>query len=71
MRLRTSSLKGLSRNAKLGLVLVVLLVVGALGYLVVVRPKQTESGELDAKLGELQTATSAVSPQTAELGAGG
>jgi len=55
MRLRTSSLKGLSRNAKLGLVLVVLLVVGALGYLVVVRPKQTESGELDAKLSELQT----------------
>jgi hypothetical protein len=49
------SLKGLSRNAKLGLVLVVLLLVGALGYVAVVRPKQAESRELDAKLTELQT----------------
>lgn len=55
MGVRRKSLKGLSRNAKLGLVLVVLLLVGAVGYVAVVRPKQTESSELDAKLTELQT----------------
>lgn len=55
MAMRRKSLKGLSRNAKLGLVLVVLLLVGALGYVAVVRPKQAESRELDTKLTELQT----------------
>jgi hypothetical protein len=49
------SLKGLSRNARLGIVLIILLLVGALGYLVVVRPKQTESGDLDSQLSDLQT----------------
>ena len=55
MAMRNKSLKGLSRNAKLGLVLVVLLLVGAVGYVAVVRPKQAESRELDTKLTELQT----------------
>ena len=49
------SLKGLSRNSRLGIVLIVLLLVGALGYLVLVRPKQTESGELESQLSDLQT----------------
>ena len=49
------SLKSLSRNTRLGIVLIVLLLVGALGYLVIVRPKQAESSELDSKLQDLQT----------------
>lgn len=52
---RAKSLKGLSRNARLGIVLIVVLLVGALGYLVVVRPKQAESRELDSTLSDLQT----------------
>ncbi|MEX1357019.1 MAG: type 4a pilus biogenesis protein PilO [Gaiellaceae bacterium] len=55
MAMRRKSLRGLSRNAKLALVLVVLLLVGAVGYVAVVRPKQAESRALDTKLTELQT----------------
>lgn len=55
MAARVPSLKGLSRNARLGIVLIVLLLVGALGYFVLVRPKQAESRELDSQLSDLQT----------------
>jgi type IV pilus assembly protein PilO len=46
--------KPLSRNAKLALIVVGLLLVAALGYFLLVRPKHAEAEELDARLADLQ-----------------
>lgn len=54
MAARKKGKKQLSKRGKVALVLVGLLVVGALGYFVLVRPKQSEARELDAKLGKLE-----------------
>ncbi len=51
---RKKAKKPLSRNAKLALVVVGLLLVASLGYFVLLRPKQAEAKELDARLAELQ-----------------
>lgn len=54
MAARKKAKKQLSKRGKMALVLVGLLVVGALGYFVLVRPKQSEAKELDARLAELE-----------------
>jgi len=51
---RKKGKKPVSRNAKVGLVVVGLLLVAALGYFVLVRPKHAEADELDARLVDLQ-----------------
>ena len=47
--------KGLGKRGKLALVVVGLLLVAALGYFVLVKPKKGEAAALDAKLADLQT----------------
>lgn len=54
MAARKKAKKQISKRGKIALVLVGLLVVGALGYFVLVRPKQGEASELDAKLAQLE-----------------
>jgi Tfp pilus assembly protein PilO len=55
MAARKKAKKQLSKRGKIALVLVGLLVVGGLGHFVLVRPKQSEASELDAKLAKLET----------------
>jgi Tfp pilus assembly protein PilO len=55
MAARKKGKKQLSKRGKVALVLVGLLLVAALGYFVLVRPKQNEAKELDAKIAQLET----------------
>lgn len=55
LRKNAGAKRGLGRNGKLALVVVALLLVAAGGYFLLVRPKQNEAAELEARLADLNT----------------